>query len=60
MLENLDAQNIVIDQLHRMPEKLINNNTDNKMNVQPERCTLCLTGGCKACKQVTLDTDKFT
>lgn len=34
ILENLDAQNIVIAELHKMLEEL----TDKKMNVQPDRC----------------------
>ncbi len=38
ILENLDAQNLVIAELHQMLEELTNNKTD-KMNVQPERCT---------------------
>ena len=35
ILENLDAQNVVIAQLHQMLEELTNNKPDNKMNVQP-------------------------
>ena len=36
ILENLDAQNIVIAELHQMLEELHNNKTDKEMNVQPE------------------------
>jgi uncharacterized membrane protein len=39
ILENLDAQNIVIAELHQMLEVLTNKKTDKELNVQPERCT---------------------
>jgi len=39
ILENLDAQNIVIAKLHQMLEELTNNKSENKAAVQPDTAT---------------------
>lgn len=39
ILHNLDAQNVVIAELHKMLEELTGKETGKMMNAQPERCS---------------------